>query len=77
MWFVKKNAGMLIGWAVICLVLTQLKLMAIANTAHFSGLFYGAICGLVYGLPRYRYAFLALSGLVVLGTVVLLYTPAG
>jgi GlpG protein len=77
MWFVKKNAGMLIGWAIICLVLTQFKLMAIANTAHFSGLFYGAICGLIYGLPRYRYAFLTLSGLVVFGTVVLLYTSAG
>jgi membrane associated rhomboid family serine protease len=75
MWFVKKNAPMLIGWAVLCLVLTQTKIMGIANTAHFSGLFYGAICGLIYGLPKYRFVFLALSILVALGTVVLLYTP--
>ena len=62
--FVKKNALMLIGWAVICVVLTQAHALNIGNYAHFGGLFYGAICGLIYGLPRYRYAFIALAILI-------------
>ena len=68
-WFVKKNATMLIGWAVLCVVLTQMHVMQIANYAHFGGLFYGAIIGLIYGLPRFRPAFL---GLAILVPVVLL-----
>jgi membrane associated rhomboid family serine protease len=60
-WFVKKNAVMLIGWAVISVVLTQTGVLAIGNYAHFGGLFYGAICGLIYGLPRYRYLFIGLA----------------
>jgi GlpG protein len=63
-WFVKKNALMLIGWAVICVVLTQTGTLSIGNVAHFSGLFYGAICGLIYGLRRYRYAFIGLAVLI-------------
>jgi membrane associated rhomboid family serine protease len=63
-WFVKKNATMLIGWAVLCVVLTQMHVLAIANAAHFGGLFYGAIIGLIYGLPRFRHLFLALAILV-------------
>jgi membrane associated rhomboid family serine protease len=70
-WFVKKNAPMLIGWAVLCLVLTQMHVLAIGNGAHFGGLIYGIIYGLIYGLPRYRYAFIGLAVLtpVVLGAV--------
>ena len=60
-WFVKKNAPMLIGWAVLCLVLTQMHVLAIGNGAHFGGLIYGIIYGLIYGLPRYRYAFIGLA----------------
>ena len=63
-WFVKKNAPMLIGWAVICVVLTQMHVLAIGNGAHFGGLIYGAIYGLIYGLPRYRYAFIGLTVLI-------------
>jgi GlpG protein len=70
-WFVKKNAPMLIGWAVICVVLTQMHVLAIGNGAHFGGLIYGIVYGLIYGLPRYRYAFLGLAILIpiVLGAV--------
>jgi membrane associated rhomboid family serine protease len=70
-WFVKKNAPMLIGWAVICVVLTQMHVLAIGNGAHFGGLIYGIIYGLIYGWPRYRYAFIGLAVLipVVLGAV--------
>jgi GlpG protein len=72
-WFVKKNAVMLIGWAVISVVLTESHILGIANVAHFSGLFYGAICGLIYGLPRYRYVFIGLAVVisVILGALVL------
>ena len=70
-WFVKKNAPMLIGWAVLCVILSQTRVLAIGNWAHFSGLFYGAICGLIYGLPRYRYVFIGLAVLIpiILGTM--------
>jgi GlpG protein len=65
LWFVQKNAAMLIGWAILCVILTQFKLLNIANAAHFGGLIFGALCGLYYGLPRFRWAFAAL----VLGTL--------
>jgi|SRR5580700_6806095 membrane associated rhomboid family serine protease len=63
-WFVKKNAPMLIGWAVLCVVLTQMHVLAIGNGAHFGGLIYGIVYGLIYGLPRYRYAFIGLAVLI-------------
>jgi membrane associated rhomboid family serine protease len=70
-WFVKKNAPMLIGWAVLCVVLTQMHVLAIGNGAHFGGLIYGIIYGLIYGLPRYRYAFIGLAIVIpiILGAV--------
>jgi membrane associated rhomboid family serine protease len=64
-WFVRRNAAMLIGWAVLCVILTQFKVLNIANAAHFGGLIFGALCGLYYGLPRFRWVFAAL----VLGTL--------
>jgi membrane associated rhomboid family serine protease len=63
-WFVKKNAPMLIGWAVLCVVLTQTGVMSIGNGAHFGGLIYGAIYGLIYGLPRYRSVFVGLAVII-------------
>jgi len=63
-WFVKKNAVSLLGWAVIAVVISQTSSLKIGNVAHFSGLFYGAICGLIYGLPRYRYLFIGLAVLI-------------
>ena len=63
-WFVKKNAPMLIGWAVLCVVLTQTGVMSIGNGAHFGGLIYGAIYGLIYGLPKFRYVFIGLAVLI-------------
>ena len=72
-WFVKKNAAMLIGWAVLCLVLTQTHVLAIANAAHFGGLFYGAIIGLIFGLPRFRYVFLGFAVLIPIGLGIMLW----
>ena len=78
-WFVKKNAPMSIGWAILCVVLTQMHVLAIGNGAHFGGLIYGIIYGLMYGLPRYRYAFIGLAIVIpiVLGAVLvfLLISP--
>jgi len=74
-WFVKKNAVMLIGWALLSVVLTQMHVMQIANFAHFGGLFYGAIIGLIYGLPRFRPAFLGLTILIPIVFLVLSWNP--
>ena len=74
-WFVKKNALMLIGWAVFSVILTQTHVLAIGNVAHFGGLFYGAIYGLIYGLPRYRYAFVGLAVLIPIILVFMLPGP--
>jgi membrane associated rhomboid family serine protease len=63
-WFVKKNAPMLIGWAVLCLILTQTGVMSIGNGAHFGGLIYGIVYGLIYGLPRFRPVFFGLAVLI-------------
>jgi membrane associated rhomboid family serine protease len=79
-WFVKKNAPMLIGWAVLCVVLTQMHVLAIGNGAHFGGLIYGIVYGLIYGLPRYRYAFIGLAiviPIVLTGVLVQLLTSGG
>jgi GlpG protein len=69
LWFVQKNATMLIGWAVLCVVFTQFKIMNVANAAHFGGLIFGAFCGLYYGLPRLRWVFAVLV-LTILGASV-------
>jgi membrane associated rhomboid family serine protease len=71
-WYVRQNLRIMLGWAVLCVVLTHFDILGVANTAHFSGLFFGAICGLGYGVPRYASAFwiLALS-LVAAGAVLL------
>ena len=66
LWFVRKNAAMLIGWAVLCVAFTQFKIMNVANAAHFGGLIFGALCGLYYGLPRLRWV----SAALVLGILV-------
>ena len=71
-WFVKQNALMLIGWAVFCVVATQLGWLRIGNWAHFGGLIYGGICGLIYGLPRYRYALIGLAIVIPIALAALL-----
>lgn len=71
-WYVSQNLRLMLGWAVLCVVLTHFGILGVANTAHFSGLFFGAICGLAYGFPRYAPALWALaSGLAVAGAVLL------
>ena len=73
LWFVRKNAAMLIGWAILCVILTQFKLL-IANAAHFGGLIFGALCGLYYGLPRLRWVFAAVGLTILVASVAILST---
>jgi membrane associated rhomboid family serine protease len=75
LWFVRKNAAMLIGWAVLCVVFTQFKIMNVANAAHFGGLIFGALCGLYYGLPRLRWMFAALVLGILVWSIVILFGP--
>ena len=56
---------------------TLRALSPIGNGAHIGGLIYGIVCGLIYGLPRYRYAFAGLAiiiPIVLTGALVLLLT---
>jgi membrane associated rhomboid family serine protease len=75
LWFVRKNAAMLIGWAVLCVVFTQFKIMNVANAAHFGGLIFGALCGLYYGLPRLRWMLAALVLAILVWSIVILFGP--
>jgi GlpG protein len=73
-WYVKQNLRMMLGWAVLCIVLTQLKILGVANTAHFSGLMFGAVCGLIYGFPRFATAFWLLAfGLLIGGGMLVMH----
>jgi GlpG protein len=75
LWFVQKNALMLIGWAVLCVAFTHFKIMNVANAAHFGGLIFGALCGLYYGLPRLRWMFAALVLVILVWSIVMLFGP--
>jgi membrane associated rhomboid family serine protease len=71
-WYVRQNLRLMLGWAVLCVVLTHFEILGVANTAHFSGLFFGAICGLAYSFPRYAPALWVLAfGLAAAGAVLL------
>jgi membrane associated rhomboid family serine protease len=76
-WYVRQNLRLMLGWAVLCVVLTHFEILGVANTAHFSGLFFGAICGLAYGFPRFAAAFWALAFSVAAAGGVLVAQAAG
>jgi membrane associated rhomboid family serine protease len=75
-WYVRQNFKIVIGWAVLCVVLTHFKVLGIANTAHFSGLFFGAICGLAEGLPKWRWFLWALALVAILAGVPMISAAA-
>ena len=69
-WYVSQNLRVMLGWAVLCVALTHFHILGVANTAHFSGLFFGAICGLAYSFPRYAPALWILAfGLAAAGPI--------
>lgn len=44
-----------LAWILLCVPLTWFHILPVGNACHFSGLFYGAVTGLVYfGSPRAR-----------------------
>ena len=67
---------LLLAWLVVCIPLTHLGIMRVANVAHFAGLGFGILYALpLFDRPR-RFAWLAagsLASLVVLST--LIYAP--
>jgi GlpG protein len=74
-WYVRQNLRLMLGWALLCVVLTHFEILGVANTAHFSGLFFGAICGLSYGFPRHAPALWILAFALAAGGAVLLARP--
>lgn len=71
--------AMVVGWAVICVVLTRMRVMNIANAAHFAGLLFGLAVGWVFIAKRFRliggFLLVALTSLVVLSLTWLPWSP--
>jgi membrane associated rhomboid family serine protease len=43
----------MLGWLVLCIALTQMKIWNIANTAHFAGFIFGSLIGVSTGSGRF------------------------
>ncbi|HVH47683.1 MAG TPA: rhomboid family intramembrane serine protease [Labilithrix sp.] len=66
----RKTVQWMLGWLVLCIVLTHTKVMNIANAAHFAGLAFGSLLGVAVEYPRRRG--LAIAGVAALGVGVIL-----
>jgi GlpG protein len=64
-----QTVKLLIGWFLLCIVLTYLEIMPVANIAHGAGFLFGVVYGLAIFDARRRVGWLALS--VVMSAVVL------
>jgi GlpG protein len=63
-------------WMAICVPLTYLKIMNVANAAHVSGLVFGSLVAYGFGLkPKHLWATLSTVALVGLSFVPLLWMP--
>jgi GlpG protein len=72
----RENYNVFMIWGVFCIVATWLKVLNVANAAHFGGLLYGLGVGWVFFDQRYRWrGIAALIGLAVLVTCSLTYAP--
>jgi rhomboid protease GluP len=58
-----RTRQMFFTWLMVCLIITQLGVLPIGNTAHISGLLFGVLAGF---LTRERVRLLAAAGLVLL-----------
>jgi membrane associated rhomboid family serine protease len=55
------NLKLFLGWGVLCIVLTAIGQLNVANGAHFGGLLFGYCIGRVFFAPRKNMAFAALA----------------
>lgn len=71
-----KTVQWLLGWAVLCVVLTAAKIWNVANAAHIGGLVFGYCVGAVRIAPRFRGAYaVGLAGVTVLAILSATYLP--
>lgn len=69
-------AGLFVGWAVLCIVLTHFDVLNIANVAHFSGLAFGGLVGLADAASSgRRLAGAGAATLIALSIVPLFWAP--
>jgi GlpG protein len=72
----RENLNLFLGWGVLCIVLTALKYMTVANGAHFGGLLFGLCVGGLFYSPRKNLAFIPLMvAQLALCFLVLFYVP--
>jgi membrane associated rhomboid family serine protease len=58
------SISFVVGWAVLCVLLTWLKIVPVANAAHFAGLTFGVVVGWLFVSRRRRFfSALVLGGL--------------
>ena len=57
----KENLKLFIGWGLLCIVLTAMNYMLVANGAHFGGLLFGYCVGRLFFAPRKNMGFAALA----------------
>ena len=72
----RKTVQWLLGWAVLCVVLTMARVWNVANAAHIGGLIFGYCAGAILVAPRFRVAYgLGLAAVTVLAVLSAVYMP--
>lgn len=69
----ERTVQIMVGWAVLCIVLTYANIMHIANGAHFGGLLIGMALAATLYQPKYRWAAGAGAVLLVVASFIPLY----
>lgn len=54
----KRTTWLMLGWLIVCIVLTRLEVLRVGNFAHAAGLVWGSVAGI---LPKFRQAWLRWS----------------
>lgn len=76
----RQTVQLLLGWLVLCVVLTYADVMPVANIAHVAGLLFGVLYGLATFSPRYRIGWVVLASVatfLVLSTMIAVPGHAG